>query len=191
MKNISRLFFLFLTLTTLFAVTAASAQTALSQQLKRCAAIGNDQERLACFDKLSRTVSANAEQAQYCEFIQPPASFLDSNLVTETWKQDYSLTVRSFVDLISRAVMENHKRVTVEGWSRDKQDYVLNITMNTPMKLHFFPRQSGKQDISMSLLREVTMDGYLISGEQFIITIAAMVPDENPTNANPQTIPSK
>ena len=191
MKNTRRLLILCLSLASLGLLTNTSAQTTLSQQLARCAALGNDQERLACFDQLSRTVSANTEQSQYCEFIQPPATFLDSSLVTEAWKKDYSLTIRSFVDLIAHAVMENHKHVTVQGWSRDKQDYVLHITMRKPIKLYFFPRPATRQTTPMSLLRDVTMYGYLVGAEQFVVIIAAMVPDEEPSNANPQIMPSK
>ena len=167
------------------------AVTSLSQQLAQCAAIGNNQDRLVCYDKLARNNSSAVGQSLGHKFIQPPASFLDSNLVAEAWKAEYTLTVRSFVDLISHAVMEDKKHVTVQGWSRDKQDYVLHITMRKPFKLYFFPRPATRQTTPMSLLRDVTMYGYLVGAEQFVVIIAAMVPDEEPSNANPQIMPSK
>lgn len=142
--------------------------------MARCAAIGNDQERLACFDELARNVSSNNSQAQRHDFIQPPAGFLGSQLVTKAWKAEYKLTVRGFVELISHAVMDNKQRVTVQGWSRDKRDYVLNITMRAPVKLHFLPRKSANDNTPMSMLREVTMDGHTIDAGQFIVIIAAM-----------------
>lgn len=188
MKSTSRLFFLLLSIAAVPTVNGTSAATTLSQQLARCAALGNDQDRLACYDALARNVSANAGQAQHLDLVQPPATFLDSRLVAEAWKAEYKLTVRGFAELISHAVMENKKRVTVQGWSRDKRDYVLNITMRTPVKLHFLPRKSARKGTSMSLLREVTMNGHTIGAGQFIMIIAAMVPDEN-ANDNAQSLP--
>lgn len=167
-------------------VNDAYAQTTLSQQLEHCAAIGNNQDRLTCYDKLARKNSSSEGQPRGHKFIQPPVSFLDSHLVAEPWKAEYTLTVRSFVDLISHAVMEDKKHVTVQGWSRDKRDYVLHITMHTPVKLHFLPRESARDDMSMSLLRDVKMDGYTLGADQFIIAIAAMVPDKKTDNDNTQ-----
>lgn len=176
MKSISKLFMLsFVTLTM---VNNVYAETSLSKQLAYCAAIGNDQKRLACYDELVRSNSSHEGQSKGQKFIQPPATFLDSHLVAEPWKAEYTLTVRSFVDLISHAVMEDKKRVTIQGWSRDKREYILHITMQTPVKLHFLPRKSAKGDRSMSLLRDVKMKGYTLGADQFIMTIAAMVPDK-------------
>jgi hypothetical protein len=179
MKFTSRLFVLFLYLAAVPVVNAASAETSLTQQLAHCAALGSDQARLACYDALARNVSSNASQFHRLDLIQPPASFLDSRLVAEAWKVEYKLTVRSFVELITHAVMDNKQRVTVQGWSRDKRDYVLTITMRTPVYLHFFPRESGNANTPMSLLREVTMDGHTVSAEEFIFIIAAMASSEN------------
>jgi hypothetical protein len=179
MKYTSRLFILLLFLAAVPTVNGASAETALTQQLTHCAALGSDQARLACYDELARNVSSSASQSHRFDRIQPPATFLDSRLVAETWKAEYNLTVRGFVELISQAVMANKQRVTVQGWSRNKHDYVLNITMRTPVKLHFLPRESDNKNTPMSLLREVTMNGYTISAEEFILIIAAMASDEN------------
>jgi len=178
MNYTSRIFILILFLTAVSAANGAPAETSLTQQIAHCAALGTDQKRLTCYDELARHVSANTGQSQRLELIQPPATFLDSNLVAEPWKAEYSLTVRSFVDLISHAVMEDKKHVTVQGWSRDKDDYVLHITMQTPVELHFLPRESARDAMSMSLLRDVKMDGYTLGADQFILTIAAMASDK-------------
>jgi hypothetical protein len=179
MKYTPRLFILFLFLAAVPAVNAASEETPLTQQLAHCAALGNEQERLACYDELARNVSSKASQSHHIDRIQPPATFLDSRLVAEAWKAEYKLTVRDFVELITQAVMDNKQRVTVQGWSRDKRDYVLTITMRTPVRLHFLPREPANDDTPMSLLREVTMDGNTISAEEFIFIITAMASDEN------------
>jgi len=190
MKYTPRLSILLLSLVTLAPLSDASANTSLSQQLAHCAALGNDQKRLACYDELARSVVSSDSQAQGFEFIQPPASFLNSKLVAQAWKTEYTLTVRRFVGLISQAIMDNKQRVTVQGWSRDKHDYVLHITMRDPVNLHFLPRESGAEKISMSLLRDVNMDGHTISAGQFILIIAAMVPDERTSEGNAQRLPA-
>ena len=184
MKSTPQLFLSLLLLTVVPAVNSASAETTLSQQLARCTALSNDQARLACFDALARNVSTYAGPSHRLDLIQPPATFLDSQLVAEAWKTEYKLTVRSFVELISHAVLENKQHVTVQGWSRDKHEYVLHITLRTPVKLHFLPREAANDNSPMSLLREVTMDGYTISAEEFIDIIAAMDSDEKTGNTN-------
>ncbi|MEJ2441004.1 MAG: hypothetical protein P8Z72_15275 [Gammaproteobacteria bacterium] len=184
MKQLAKLMIVFLFLVMPAEVTNVFAETSLSQQLAHCAAIGNSQERLACYDELAQQNSANAGQSAGPKFIQPPATFLDSHLVSHRWKAEYTLTVRSFVDLISHTVMENGKHITVQGWSRDKNDYVLHITMRKPVKLHFLPGPSTKGDKSMSLLRDVKMDGYISGADQFIMTIAAMDTDKKADNKN-------
>lgn len=186
MKYIPNICILFLFLATQAKVSDVYAETSLSQQLARCAAIDNNQKRLACYDKLARSHSSDEGQSRSHQFIQPPAAFLDSHLVAEPWKAEYTLTVRSFAELISQAVMKDKKPVTVQGWSRDKGDYVLNITMKTPLQLHFLPRKSASQDMAMSLLRDVKMNGYTLGADQFILTIAAMVPDKKDGTDNTQ-----
>jgi hypothetical protein len=170
--------FLLLLLGAAPAVHSASEKTALIEQLAQCAALSDNQQRLTCYDDLVRNLASNTGQSQDPDLIQPPASFLDSRLVAVPWKTEYSLTVRSFVELISQAVMGNGKKVTVQGWTRDERHYILNITMRTPVKLRFLPREGAKQDTPMSLLKEVTMDGETVSAEEFIMVIAAMVPFE-------------
>jgi len=163
-----------------------AAEASLAQQLADCAALGTDQARLACYDALARKMSSETSHAQSRDFIQPPAAFLDSQLVAEAWNPEYTLTVRSFVDLIAQAVLENRQPVTVQGWSRDRRDYVLHITMKTPVKLHFLPRDPAGAGASMSLLRDVKMDGYTLGADQFILIIAAMVPDKKTDNNSTQ-----
>jgi len=152
------------------------AENSLPQQLADCAALDNDHKRLACYDELSKKNTFNDDKLQNEKFIEPPASFLDSHLVAEPWKAEYSLTVRSFVDLISHAITENNKPVIVQGWSKDKQDYVLHIRIQEPVDLHFLPRKSAAAGMPMSLLRDVKMDGYTLGADQFILVVAAMVP---------------
>jgi len=171
------------------AAYGASAETTLPRQMARCAELGNDRQRLACYDELARNAASSAGRSQGPVRIQPPASFLDSHLVAVPWKAEYHLTVRDFVRLITHAVMDSGKHVIVQGWSRDRHDYVLSITMRSPLELHFLPRESATGDISMSLLREVTMDGYAIDAGQFIMIIAAMAPDAVPGDANAQVLP--
>lgn len=178
MRSTRHLLISFLLVAAILAPGDTSAETRLVQQFTHCAAMGNDQKRLACYDELTRSVVHDNTQAQDNEFIQPSARFLESHLVTEAWKDEYTLTVRKFVDLIAHAIMENKQRVTVQGWSRDKGEYVLHITMRTPVSLYFLPRNPGGGDTPMSLLRDVTMDKRMFSAEQFVLIIAAMVPDD-------------
>lgn len=182
MKHIAQFIIVFLFLVMQAKVNNVFAKTSLSQQLAHCAAIDNGQQRLACYDELAHRNSVKASQSAGQQFIQPPSTFLDSHLVAERWKEEYTLTVRSFVDLISHTVMENGKHITVQGWSRDKSDYVLHITMKKPVKLHFLPRPSVKGKKPMSLLRDVKMDGYIAGADQFIMTIAAMDTDKKTDN---------
>lgn len=175
----SHIFLGLLILIMAIAMTAkgAYAKSTLVQQLAHCAEIVKDQDRLACYDELARKNLPYKPEYSRHQFIQPPASFLDSSLVSEPWKSEYTLTVRSFVELISHAVMENKMPVEVLGWSRGKKDYVLHIKMQTPVNLYFLPREADSKKISMSLLRDVKMDGYTLGADQFILAIAAMVPD--------------
>ena len=177
MKSTLRLLISLLLICAVPAASAASTQATLAQQLVRCASLDNDQQRLACYDALAHSASSGGQLAKHLEIIQPPAAFLKSRLVAEPWKEEYHLTIRGFVDLISHAKLESGKRVTVQGWSRDKHDYVLHITMDNPVQLHFLPRDIKGNSTPMSLLREVTMDGYTMGAGQFIMVIAAMVPD--------------
>lgn len=174
------------------ATIGVSADVALNRQLARCAELGNKQKRLACYDKLAREVSSNSGPSARLDFIQPPAGFFDSHLVAVPWKEEYKLTVGNFVKLISHAVMDSGNRVTVQGWQMDDHDYVLNITMRTPVKLHFLPRDSASGSSQMSLLRSVTMDGQTIAAGQFIMIIAAMESDEDESieNTKTQSIPT-
>lgn len=182
MKYIAKLIVFLLFFVLQAGVNIVFAKPSLSQQLAHCAAIKNSQKRLACYDKLAHQTSASKVHSADLHFIQPPSTFLDSHLVSERWKLEYTLTVRSFVDLISHTVMKNRKHITVQGWTRDKNDYVLHITMKKPLKLHFLPRTSAKGEKSMSLLRDVKMDGYIAGADQFILTIAAMDTDKKADN---------
>lgn len=189
MKFTPRLLILFQLLVVVPVVNGASAETSLTQHLTQCAALGNDDARLACYDGLARNVMSHASHSRHVDLIQPPVTLLDSLLVTEAWKADYTLTLRGLVELLSKAVMDNKQRVTVQGWSRDNRDYVLHITMRTPVELHFLPRESADETTPMSLLREVTMDGHTIDAEQFVLITAAMVADDTTGDANTQRLP--
>lgn len=178
MKYTRRFISLLLFLSAAPAANGAPDTTALTEQLVHCATLSDNRQRLACYDDLARSLTSNTGQSQSIDFIQPPASFLDSRLVAVRWKTDYKLTVRSFVDLISQAVTGEGRKVTVQGWTRDKHQYVLHITVRTPVKLQFLPREDAKQGPPMTLLQEVTMDGQTVSAEEFIMVIAAMVPFE-------------
>jgi len=156
------------------AANSAYAESTLTEQLLRCANFDNDQMRLDCYDQLVRNRVSQVKPTKPYARIQPPADFLDSRLVAVPWIAEYDLSVREFVKLISHAVLDDGKHISVQGWSRDKQDYVFNITMRTPVTLHFLPRASEMKSPPMSLLREVTMDGNTISAGQFILIIAAM-----------------
>ena len=178
MTYTTRFFLIVLFIAAVLPVNSACAQSSLSEQLAQCAAVDNDQARLACYDALVRSETSVTGPKPHDNFIQPPAAFLDSSLVAEAWKSDYHLKVRGFVKLISHAVMENKKPVTIQGWTRDNHDYVLHITMRTPIDLHFLPREVTNAKTSMSLLREVTMGDHTVGAGEFILIIAAMNPDE-------------
>lgn len=178
MKYTQRFISFSLFLTAASAANAVPQTNALTEQLVHCAALSDNRQRLACYDDLARSVTSDTGQSQSLDFIQPPASFLDSRLVAVRWRTDYKLTVRGFVELISQAVTGDGKKVTVQGWTRDERHYILHITVRRPVKLRFLPREGAKQGPPMSLLKEVTMDGQTVSAEEFIMVIAAMVPFE-------------
>lgn len=160
----------------------ASVRINLSKEISRCASMVDSKRRLECYDGIAKVVSIANRQSQSSKYIQPSASFLESRLVEEKWKSEFKLTVKAFVKSISQAVMKNKKHVTVQGWSRENGDYVLHITMKNPVNLYFKPRDTARGEAPMTLLRDVSMDGYTISAWQFIITISSMFPDEETIN---------
>jgi hypothetical protein len=172
----------FLLLVSLLVASDAGWASSLTQQIAHCAQLTNNQQRLACYDSLTHA----QEQADHANNLHPPESFLDSRLVAVAWKPEYTLTVRKFVALIHKAVMGNHKKIKVHGWHRDERHYILNITMRSAVSLRFLPRDRKATKLTtkpttkptMSLLKEVEMDGTTVDAAQFIMTIAAMVPDK-------------
>lgn len=189
MNSIPRLVLSLLLLATVPAINGATAASSLTQQLTDCAVLVSDDARLACYDELARTTSANVSQSHHVDFIQPPVTLLDSRLVTEAWKAEYTLTLRGLVELLAKAVMDNKQHVTIQGWSRENRDYVLHITMRTPVELHFLPREPSEASMPMSLLRDVIMDGHTVDAGQFVLITAAMVPDETTGDASAPRLP--
>jgi len=149
----------------------------MEDDLVTCSNLNKTETRLACYDSLASSLQA----APKVKYIQPSDQFLKSKLVTTPWVPDLSLTVSSFVDLISQAVMENHKKIIINGWTRQDQLYVLNIDMGVPVELKFQLRGTDEVKSGMSLLQKPLYKGQSMNAELFVFTIASMVPDKAST----------
>ena len=147
----------------------------LAKQLTECAKEPIAENRLTCYDAL-------AEKQQLADkpvFIQPNSDFLNSRLVVTPWIIDFNLTINEFAGLISNAIMDDGERVTVQGWTKEGNHYVLHITMRSPVQLRFLPSDTTQQQIPMSLLIDPVIDGQTVDPELYVITIASMVPDDD------------
>lgn len=152
----------------------------LAEQMKKCASEKDSKTRLACYDKLAGKYQLDSQQ----NFIQPPREFLSSKLTVTPWHDEYLLSVEDFVEMINTAVMDNGEKIEIHGWTKQGHDYVLNITMRRPLQVKFLPFETGTDDIPLSLLRKLVIDGETSDPGLFITTIASMVPDD--ANRNPQ-----
>lgn len=166
---VSILFIVFFSLITSLAHGASPATT-----ITQCSKISDTAQRLSCYDHLAQ----EQNQSSKPEYIQPEAAFLDSQLVVTPWVAEYTLSVRDFAKLIAQAEFDGGKKIKIHGWARDGDDYILNITMRSPLQLRFSPRITASQAIPMSLLRKVMIDGEPTNASQFVMVIAAMVPDK-------------
>lgn len=151
-----------------------SMASELPKDFKHCTTEQDAIKRLACYDTLAEKYQLISEQ----QYINPPEEFLSSKLTVTPWHTEYSLTVQGFVDLIKSAVMDDGEKITIHGWTRQGHDYVLNITMRRPVRLKFLPFETGTEEIPLSLLRNMIIDGETTDPALFITTIASMVPDE-------------
>ena len=154
-----------------------SIASEIKNDLKKCAMEQTALKRLDCYDALAKKYQLVTQQ----NFIEPPEEFLTSKLTVTPWNSEYTLTVDGFVKLIKSAVMDDGEKIEVHGWTRQGRDYVLNITMRRPLRLRFLPLETATDDIPMSLLRNLIIDGETTDPGLFITTIASMVPDENST----------
>ncbi|MEJ2452097.1 MAG: hypothetical protein P8047_15790 [Gammaproteobacteria bacterium] len=74
--------------------------------------------------------------------------------------------------------MDDGEKIQVHGWTKQAHDYVLSITMRRPLQLRFLPFETATDEIPLSLLRKLIIDGEPTDPELFITTIASMVPDD-------------
>ena len=151
------------------------AASELADGIKRCTREQTAIKRLNCYDMLAEKFNL----VNKIDYIQPPEEFLSSKLTVTPWTYDYSLTVAGFVKLIERAVMNDGEKIEIHGWTQQGHDYVLNITMRRPLSLKFLPFETATDEIPLSLLRSLVIDGETTDPELFITTIASMVPEEN------------
>lgn len=154
-------------------VVLAGAST-LEVDMLTCAKLIKSDTRLACYDSLANSL----QTVPKIKYIQPSKQFLDSSLVTTPWVTDFSLTINGFVDLISRAVAENNKKIIINGWTRQDQLYVLSIDMGVPVELKFQQHSIDAATPAMSLLKAPLYKGQTMNAELFVFTIASMVPDK-------------
>ena len=152
----------------------------LKNDIKDCAREQTAINRLDCYDKLAEKYELTTTQ----NYIEPPEEFLSSKLTVTPWHNDYTLTVKDFINLIESAVMDDGEKIEIHGWTRQGHDYVLNITMRRPLRLRFLPFETATNDIPLSLLRSLIVDGETTDPELFITTIASMVPEKNDEHLN-------
>ena len=74
--------------------------------------------------------------------------------------------------------MDNGDKIAVHGWTKQGHDYVLNITMRQPVRVRFLPFETGTDEIPLSLLRSLVVDGETTDPGLFITNIASMVPEK-------------
>jgi len=148
--------------------------SSLKENIINCLDLKDSAQRLACYDSIASAL----HPAPKVVYIQPSKRFLNSRLVTTPWETDLSLTIAGFVELLSQAVMSNNKKITINGWTKQDQLYVLNINMGEPVELKFQPRGMGADTPSMSLLQKPFYKGDNINAELFVFTIASMIPEK-------------
>ena len=151
-----------------------SLASELPDEITQCTKQRGAMQRLTCYDTLATKHKLVAEQ----DFINPNPAFLESKLAVTPWTSEYSLSVQGFVDLISSAVMDDGEKVAVHGWTKEGHQYVLSITMRTLMYLKFLPLETATDEIPMSLLKQLNINGDITDAELFVTTIASMVPDD-------------
>jgi len=152
-----------------------SQASELAQDIRICTQVNDATKRLSCYDRVAKEYQLIEE----AEYIAPPEKFLSSKLTVTPWHSEYSLTVQGFVTLIENAVMANGDKIEIHGWTRQDHDYVLNITMRRPLHLRFLPFETATDEIPLSLLRSIIIDGEETDPELFITTIASMIPDNS------------
>ena len=150
------------------------AASELKDDIQKCTREQAALKRLDCYDRLAEKFNLVTK----FDYINPPEEFLSSKVTVTPWTYDYRLTVEGLVKLIENAVMADGEKIEIHGWTRQGRDYVLNITMRRPMRLKFLPFETATDDIPLSLLRKLVVDGEATDPELFITTIASMVPDE-------------
>ena len=173
MKTI-RMVYKLLFITIFVLITGNTWASVLSDDIAECSKISDSLQRLVCYDNTAR----KHRLAGQSDYIQPGAAFLDSQLVVTPWIAEYTLTVRDFANMVSQAVLDSGEKIVVHGWTKKGQDYILNITMRSPIQLHFLPKDTATEEISMSLLKKVFINGDATDAGLFIMAIAAMVPDK-------------
>ena len=156
-----------------FSGTGNCLASELKNDIQHCTREQAALKRLQCYDSLAEKLNLVAK----LNYINPPEEFLSSKLTVTPWTYDYSLTVEGFVKLINSAVMNDGEKIEVHGWTQQGHDYILNITMRRPMRLKFLPFETATDEIPLSLLRNLVVDGETTDPELFITTIASMVPD--------------
>lgn len=151
---------------------AAATQENLLDQLNNCASIKLSHERLDCYDSISQTHI----KPQKISYIKPPQNFLASKIRTDRHIDEYRITVSDLVTLLKMATLGNQNNITLQGWVRQHNTYTLHMTMREKMSISFSHFNSKSENISV--LSPVKMNGEKIDASLFIITIAAMTPDE-------------
>lgn len=164
----------FITVTFILCGLNISVASELSADMKQCAKEQNTTRRLNCYDSIAEKYQLTGE----LDFITPPSEFLSSRLTVTPWHSEYTLTVEGFFKLIKNAVMDSGEKIEIHGWTRDGHDYVLNITMRHPIRLRFLPMETATDEIPLSLLRTIIIDGEKTDAGLFITTIASMTPDK-------------
>lgn len=147
----------------------------IKNDLSKCAIEQTALKRLDCYDGLAKKYQLVSQK----NFIEPSEEFLSSQLTVTPWNSEYTLSVDGFVKLIESAIMDDGEKIEVQGWTRQGHDYVLNITMRRPLRLKFLPFETATDEIPLSLLRNLIIDGETTDPGLFITTIASMVPEKN------------
>ena len=142
--------------------------------LQQCARISDNHQRLLCFDRLSRSEPGGNKDNKNT-FIQPQKAFTGAQLRVTENKDEFTLTVGSFLKLLKNARHEGKKMIHIKGWTQHDNEYVLHINYRHPMQLHFNFHQDQKGK-SFAVLQNIDDRQRTIDASQFIYIVATMNP---------------
>ena len=167
-KNFSHCLLFLVLVPSIFPVLAVAQDG--NERILECHKIVDSDKRLKCYDVLAEQIKKRRTQ----DYIKPNTQFLQSQLRVNPDKTDFDLTVTGFVKLLNQAETDEKQKITIQGWTKEKEAFVLHIILRQPIELVFYHNQHN--DENYSLLAPIMINGRETDPSLFIFNIAAMVP---------------